>query len=298
MAPTDDLPEHSRSGIGFAFGVLQADAVPGPILVEVMATLGFAEPTTRQLLARMLRQGQLERRRVGRVSVYRLAGGYLERWSRLRYGDTPPPWTGAFHVVVHDIPERLRVRRERLLGAAARAGFGQPRPGLLIGLTAPEFVEQVPARADAAAPMIEVGMIEVGMVEVGMLSLDPDAARRMAATAWSLPARAADLHRAATDLERLLDRLAAEPRPEGTDALRLMFEAGTIAGSPRYSAPALPPDLLPADWPAQHVQDLLHHAIERLTPTVGEYLYRRLTVSPHADLVEGGWWPPLSAHTG
>ncbi|MFT4217660.1 MAG: hypothetical protein QM619_10835 [Micropruina sp.] len=283
MARTDDSPEHSRGAVGFTFGVLQADAVPGPILVEVMAVLGFSEPTTRQLLARMLRQRHLERRRVGRVSVYRLSGGYLERWSRLRHGDAPPAWSGAFHVVVHDIPERLRGRRERLLAAAARAGFGQPRPGLLIGLTEPGFVER--PTADAA-----------GMIEAGLLSLDPDAARRMAATAWSLPARAADLHRAAAALERLLDGFAAGPRPEGADALRLMFAAGMIAGSPRYSAPALPPELLPADWPAQRVQDLLHHAIERLTPPVGEYLYGRLAVSPHAGLIEGGWWPPASSH--
>ncbi len=38
----------------------------------------------------MLRQGQLTRQRMGRVSVYRLAGDYLERWSRPRYGDSTP----------------------------------------------------------------------------------------------------------------------------------------------------------------------------------------------------------------
>lgn len=288
MARTEDFPEHSRGGIGFVFGALRADAVPGPILVEVMAALGFAEPTTRQLLARMLRQGHLERRRAGRVSVYRLSGDYLERWSRLRYGDSPPAWTGAFHVVVHDIPERARVRRERLLGAAARAGFGQARPGLLIGLVEPRFVEQWAAHAGTGA----------GMVERGRLQLDPATARRMAATAWSLPARAADLRRAGDDLRRLLDRLGEPPDADGTAALRLMFEAGMIAGSPRYTAPLLPAELLPADWPAQHVQDLLHTAIERLTPAVGEHLYHRLTASAHAGLIEGGWWPPIAHHAG
>lgn len=283
MAANDDLPEHSRSGIGFLFGALQADAIPGPVLVEVMATLGFAEPTTRQLLARMLRQGHLTRRRVGRVSVYRLDGDYLERWSRLRYGDVPLNWTGTFHALVHDIPERLRVRRERLLGAAARAGFGQVRPGLLIGLAEPDFVDQWMGGDASDAPLIEKGT----------LRLDPDAARRMAATAWSLPARAADLRRASADLERLIDRVD-QAATEGTAALQLMFEAGTIAGSPRYSVPALPAELLPADWPAPAVQELLHTAIGRLTPAVGEYLYHRLSASPHAGLIEGGWWPPIA----
>lgn len=295
MPSTADFPEHSRGGIGFVFGALRAEAVPGPILVDVMATLGFAEPTTRQLLARMLRQGHLERRRIGRVSVYRLAGDYLERWSRLRYGDTPPVWTGAFHVVVHDIPERLRVRRERLLAAAARAGFGQARPGLLIGLAEPTFVAD---RATQRTSGSGAGEAAAGMVETGLLSLAPDAARRLAATAWSLPLRADDLRRAAADLQRLLDGLDDRPDADGTEALRLLFDAGMIAGSPRYTAPALPAELLPSDWPAQRVQDLLHAAIERLTPAVGEYLYHRLTASPHAGLIEGGWWPPLSTHTG
>lgn len=287
MPRTDDLPEQSRTGIGFLFGALQADAIPGPVLVELMDTLGFAEPATRQLLARMLRQGQLTRRRVGRVSVYRLAGDYLERWSRLRYGDTTPSWDGTFHVVVHDIPERMRVRRERLLGAALRAGFGQVRPGLLIGLAEPSFVDQR-TTGDASNPPL---------IETGTLQLDPDAARRMAATAWSLPARAADLRRASAELERLLNRVD-QAATDGTAALQLMFEAGTIAGSPRYRVPALPTELLPADWPAPAVQELLHTAIGRLTPAVGEYLYHRLAATPHAGLVEGGWWPPIATTAG
>lgn len=278
MAAIDQLPDQSRSGIGFLFGALQAEAIPGPVLVELMATLGFAEPATRQLLARMLRQGHLTRVRMGRVSVYRLAGGYLERWSRLRYGDTPPSWDGAFHLVVHDIPERLRVRRERLLSAAIRAGFGQARPGLLIGLAEPDFVDQWTTS-------------EAALIEKGTLHLAPDAAGRMAATAWSLPAKSADLRRAAAELERLIDQVD-RTAPAGTAALQLMFEAGTIAGSPRYSVPALPAELLPTDWPASAVQQLLHTAIRRLTPAVGEYLYERLAASPHAGRVEGGWWPP------
>ena len=85
---------------------------------------------------------------------------------------------------------------------------------------------------------------------------------------------------------------------DGKAALQLMFEAGTIAGSPRCSAPALPAELLPADWPAPAVQELLHTAIGRLTPAVGDYLYHRLAASPHAGLVEGGWWPPIATTAG
>lgn len=287
-----DPPEHSRGAIGFVFGAFQAAALPGPILVEVMAAIGFPEPTTRQLLARMLRQGQLTRRRIGRVSVYRLAGDYLERWSRLRYGDDPPAWTGAFHVVVHDIPERQRGRRERLLAAAVRAGFGQARPGLLVGLAPPGFLQQW------ATDLGQRGPTKGGsepMVETGLLSVDLDAARRIASTAWSLPNRAVDLQAAAADLERLIDRIDDASSTSGSAALRLMFDAGMIAGSPRYSVPALPADLQPTGWPAPRVQQLLHTAIERLIPAVGDDLYRRLTASPHAHLIQGGWWPAIPA---
>ncbi len=47
MPGTDDLPEQSRIGIGFLFGALQADAIPGPVLVQLVDMLELTEPATR-----------------------------------------------------------------------------------------------------------------------------------------------------------------------------------------------------------------------------------------------------------
>ncbi len=278
-----DLP---RSAIGFVFGALDATALPGPILVQLMGVLGVAEPTGRQVLARKLREGDLERERVGRISVYRMAGAYLERWLRLRHGDTPLTWDGSFHVVLHDVPERHRRRREALQSAAARAGYGQLRPGVLIGLTEPGFAEQLAAAPDWPT--------QDAVVETGQLDVDLPTARRIAARVWRLADRQHDLRRAADEVDDLLrevDGGIAGGTAHGELAFRQLFRGIMLAAGPRYNVPILPAELLPDDWPSDQVQQLLVKVVDRLQPTVGEYLYGLLRQTPSADLVQGGWWP-------
>lgn len=278
----DDLraSDQSRAGVGFVFGVLDATAVPGPIVVQVLSRLGLSEPTVRQQLARMLRQGHLERERVGRVSVYRMTGGYLERWLRLRNGDRPSVWTGAYEVVVHDIPERHRRRRELLVAAATRAGWASARPGVLIGVRPPDFVD---VREDGAE----------GFVEVGRWQLELPAARRLAHTAWRLPERADDLRAAAAELEQLLRSDEADP-PRGVDALGRLWTGLDIAGAVRFAAPVLPSELLPEPWPGDQLQELFGAAVHRFREPAGQYLYEMLTDSAYASLIQGGWWPAIA----
>ena len=274
--------DHARSGIGFLFGVLDARAVPGPILVELMGLLDVAPGTTRQLLARMLRQGDVQRERVGRVSVYQLSGRYLERWLRLRHGDARPAWTGEFQVVVYDIAESSRAHRELLLSTAVRAGFAQLRPGLLIGLRPPDFLADLrdDHPADAA-------------VEVGALAVDLPAAQRMASRAWQLPEVAAELRRATEALHSLLADNDTGP-PGGHEALDRLWQAILLAGRPRYQAPLLPSDLVPSDWPADQVQRLFSAVVDRHRMAAGHFLAEILATSPYAHLVRGGWWPEVS----
>lgn len=272
--------------MGFVFGALNADAVPGPILVDLMVVLGIGESTTRQLLARMLKQGDLRREKAGRVSVYHLDGQYLERWLRLRHGDTPPSWPGFFRMVVHDIPERHRFHRETLHAAAVRAGFGQLRPGVLIGTKQASFVEPV---IGATTWPTNAALVETGHWEV-----EQDVARRIATVAWRLDEGGVELRGAADRLEALLDESpgrASDP----ASPYRTLFRAIGIAARPRFTVPQLPVELLPDDWPAGRVQELVETASGRLRQPTGEYLYHYLVTSPHAALVRGGWWPEVAA---
>lgn len=275
MAEHGRPADQSRGGVGFVFGLLDAEAVPGPILVSLMSDLGYPEATTRQLLARMLRQGELTRQRVGRLSVYRMAGRYLELWLLMRHGSQRPAWRGYFDVVLHDVPEQHRRQREALQTLATRAGFGQLRPGVLVGLRPPDFVAELPAPS--------------GLVESGRLDVDLDAARRIAATAWRLSARAEELREAKVTLQRLLVEVRQTP-PDGAAALPRLFQAVRLASAPHHDSPVMPGELLPRDWPAEQVHEALGAVIAQLQPRVGAYLYEQLSRSPHAGLIVGGWW--------
>lgn len=271
-------PTFARHALGFVFGVLDATAIPGPILVELCGSVGFAEDATRQLLARMVRSGDLESRRVGRVSVYSLAGQYRSRWERLRHGDCPPAWSGAFHVVIYEVSERHRRYRDALNEAAARAGFARLRPGLLLGLSAPIWLETL-------------GRQRSCLVETGNLAVDLETARRLAAHAWKVDTAAGELRRLATRLRRELARPDLPRKPN--DALREQFEWTRRAGQVRFAVPNLPSELLPAEWPAGEVHQLFGQLNSRFIPVTGKQLYEVLQASPHGHCVEGGWWPPL-----
>lgn len=274
------VADQTRAGVGFVFGVLDATAVPGPVIVALLAELGLGAPAVRQQLARMLRQEDLERERVGRVSVYRMTGGYLERWRRLRDGDEPPVWTGAYEVVVHDIPERRRQRRELLLAAATRAGYAAARPGLLIGLRSSDFAQQFRTEED--------------LVEVGRLELEPAAARRLADSAWRLAERGGELDRAATALRALLESSSPDSAT-GFDAVHRLWTGLGIVGAARFAAPALPVELLPTTWPADGLQQLFTELVARCREPAGSYLFELLSATSSAHLIRGGWWPDVSS---
>lgn len=266
----------SRVHLGFVFGVLDAEAVPGPILVDLMAALGTGEQSTRQMLARMLRLGEVERQRVGRVSVYRLAGEFLVRWRRVRSGDQPPTWDGGYHLVLHEIPEQRRRTREALLSAAHAAGFGAPRPGVLIGLTEPDF-----ATAYADEP-----------VETGLFQVDLATARRLAWSAWRLDDRAGQIRQALGLLDEL-DHPPGRPVPplESLRSLRTVIATGARA---QITGPPLPVVLLPDDWPGELLGPRLAASMAVHQAGAGAYVYGVLAASPHAHLVVGGWWPEVA----
>lgn len=78
--PDHRVAVNAPSRVGFAFGLLDALAVPGPILIPLLGHLGTAEPAARQLISRLSGYGHLTVERHGRVAVYALAGSMLRRY--------------------------------------------------------------------------------------------------------------------------------------------------------------------------------------------------------------------------
>ena len=267
----------AHASLGFVFGTLDAVAVPGPILVELMGRLGVREATTRQVLSRLTAQGDLTVARFGRVTVYALAATMLGRWHRLRSGDAPRPWTGGFHAVVYDIPERYRRQRDSLHQQATWKGFGSPRPGLLLGLESTgDWLTQW--RAD-------VGPLPPDMlVAPGEFVTDLATARELASRAWRLDAVREDLEWAQGALQELLNRRMDDGDPMA--AFADLHEAFVRVGGVKLAAPDLPVELLPADWPARRIHATLEQVAVRRGHLVWQLIAEVLSASPHVGLVQ------------
>ena len=120
--------------VAFLFGVAGRTALPGQILHQLLTGLDMTDAAARALVARMRRDGQLDSVRHGRTAEYRLAGHFLASFHRVRESGNrqPTPWTGAFHAVLHQVPESHRAYRDALRRAAVLGGFGILQPGILI----------------------------------------------------------------------------------------------------------------------------------------------------------------------
>lgn len=277
------------SRVGFAFGLLNALAVPGPILIPLLGHLGTAEPAARQLISRLAAVGDLEVERHGRVAVYALAGSMLRRYQTINDPPQPLRWEGSFEAVIHDIPQTHRRTRERLLSTAAREGFGQYRPGLLLGCRDPRrwlagvLAEQADeAQASARSSPEDAAALD-DRVEVGRLAVELDVARRMAAVVWDY----AGLRERVDAAVRQLNLLVAEDGGDGWGHARRLHDA-VITATPLWLTCAdIPDELFPVDVALERTGELVGRIAQVANPrfqaTVGEFLES----SPHGHLVRG-----------
>lgn len=238
---------------------------PGPVearvLLRVSADLGLSEGAARTTILRMRRHGMLRSEREGRTARYSVAPEILAAQQRIadHFRVGPPVWDGAFAGLLHDFPERERAARDALRRAARSAGYGVLRPGLLV---APSDRWQELAGRFAAAE-------ESGRILRVRLEFSAADASEVARSVWALD-RLAERYR---DLvARTARALEDAERAEGPDALRCL-EAVT---RPIYEAvaddPALPADLLPADWPGPELGRSLGAALAALSPAAATYV--------------------------
>ena len=112
VGPGGFKPAYARAP--FIFALARAQALPGPILIDLMTDLEGTSSSNKALLHRMTTGGALEVSRVGRVGIYRMAGRLLAGFTAVR-GDGPlrsGAWDGRFHALIYDIPESRRRERD------------------------------------------------------------------------------------------------------------------------------------------------------------------------------------------
>jgi phenylacetic acid degradation operon negative regulatory protein len=249
--------------VPFLFGVarvLDRTELPGPVLVRLLGDLGLTAPAARALIARMQRDGQLAGRRTGRTVDYRLVGEFARAFDRIRTAATGPSWTGQFHTVLYQVPERHRAFRDQLRRHAVFAGYGLLQQGVLISP-----VDRRAQLADvlAAAP-------DGAQLLFGELRLSTVDAARAAYQAWNLAELAQTYRRHIRALRAAIDR-PGTPRPDGRTLRRL---ADLTSGPMRDTlwATALPPELTPPDWPLPQLRAAIDELAQGYVPPIAEYL--------------------------
>ncbi|MEJ2871421.1 PaaX family transcriptional regulator C-terminal domain-containing protein [Actinomycetospora sp. OC33-EN08] len=312
---------HRRQGspaalVASLFGVAGVVALPGPALVALLGDLGTAPAAARRALARMREAGQLTTVRRGRVVDHHLAGAFGASVVRLRDDrGAAPPWEGAFHTLLHQVPESARPYRDRLRRAAVLVGYGSWQPGVLISpvdrsAALREVLADVPPDAAVVLGRLVPDAGSVPLDVSGGTRLPPDVSggTRLPSEEGSVPGasgavltsgvsdgpsltagipvaaamarRAWALDELADDLRHHLARLTAlvdEPVPaDGAAALRRLSEGTGPVYVDLLRDPGLPAELLPADWPGGDLRALLGRVVQAYLPTVVAHVHARI----------------------
>ena len=267
------LGEPAKGAVIFAFGMVGPEhpAIPGPALVAIMGALGFGEPTARATILRMRRGGRLTSVRRGPVVDYALtpASRALSDEVLRPVLGARPAWDGVLHALLFSVPERGRTYRDALRRTAVLAGFGLLQPGVFV---TPD--EQRWARLE---PLLRTAPTGSRLVRAE-LRLSPGDAAATAGDAWPLGELA---HRYRTHIEQL-ERVAAESRaypPMGPASLRRMWEAMAPVFATAAEDPALPAELLPADWPGEAMRGAVASVTMALVPAVQTHLRELIPVA-------------------
>ncbi|WP_133849956.1 PaaX family transcriptional regulator C-terminal domain-containing protein [Labedaea rhizosphaerae] len=249
--------------VAFLFGVAGRTALPGQVLHRLLTDLEMTDTAARAVIARMRRDGQLESVRHGRTAEYRLAGPFLESFHRVRDSGTrrPTPWTGAYHAVLHQVPESRRAYRDALRRAAVLGGFGILQPGVLISLT-----DRTAALGDLLTTVPDGAR-----VYRAMLTMDVHEAAAAAWDAWNL-AEVGALYRTHVATLTKAVRESDEHQPPTAETLRRFTELGRLPFVDTLRDPGLPPELVPPDWPGPALQRATVEVARRFAPAANAYV--------------------------
>lgn len=259
--------------VGFLFGVLAARAVPGTVLVPLLTDLDMSQNAARTLLHRMLERRLLSVEHVGRVAIYRMAGSYAAHYERMTFAEPPSPWGGTFHALVYEVPETQRQDRDRFRDQAFLAGFGAPRPGLLLG------VDEAGGWADAWLDRRDILVAKV------RLDCDLATARRLADRAWGLRATAARIDEAREGLAGLERRLSGD-RTAGAQALATLRQVWERYLRVQIDIPSLPHELYPEHWEQEDMQTRAFGLNAKLLPLAREHAQGVIDRIGAGELVE------------
>ncbi len=204
-------------------------------LIEVLSRLGIEEKATRQVLMRTAADGWLTAQKVGRRTYWQISDSarqILTAGTERIYGFTgaQQDWDGRWLLVMARVPETERPSRHLLRTRLEWAGFGSPSPGLWIS-THPDRVGEVERVLAEAGVAKDAQLFVAEHAGIG----DPSG---MVRQAWDLSAIE----------QSYREFLHTYRQASSADRLTQLIEL--VHAWRRFPAidPALPTDLLPANW--------------------------------------------------
>lgn len=206
-------------------------------LVDVLARVGVGEHAARSTVARMLRRGTLQRRRMGKQSYLspapHIRSTLEEGGERAWRSPVNRTWDGQWTLLGFSVPESRRRDRHLLRSRLQWAGFGLLQNGLWLAAREVDVTALI-GRLDV------LDQLKVFRAQVAA----PTEVAELIEDAW-------DLGTVARGYREFLDRWdRPEPLPGAPDDLArqlwLLGEWTTLA----RADPGLPVEYLPSDWPA------------------------------------------------
>jgi phenylacetic acid degradation operon negative regulatory protein len=242
----------AESARGLLFTVLGEFVLPNggtawtSALIEVLGRLEIEEKAARQALMRTAAHGWLSAERIGRRTRWLLtenAERLLTEGAERIYGftGTAPQWDGHWLLVMARVPETDRPARHLLRTRLAWAGFGSPTPGLWIS-THSDRVEEVQDVLEAAGVLAEARIFRAEHVGGG----DP---ATMVDQAWDLGVIEQNYRDFLGEFE------SAHPADPLTRQVELVHAWRRFP----WIDPALPRELLPAQWSGKQAGQLFAH---------------------------------------
>lgn len=242
-------------------------AAPVASLVRLLAPLGIAPPAVRTAVSRMVRQGWLTPVRVHGAHGYALtprASRRLDDAAARIYRTRDESWDGTWHVIVVTQPSG-RSARDRVRSGLSFLGYGPLDDTTWISPRAHPEVDALLASEGARAERFTARH-------------DGDSA--------ALISRAWDLESLARAYVRFLDdaQLFVSDRDD-TDQGAFVARTMLVHEWRKFlfRDPALPPALLPVDWPGTKAAGYFDAESSRLLPAAARFVETCVSLLPDLD---------------
>ncbi len=250
---------NARSALFDVYGDhLRARGGQAPVacLVRLLAPLGVAPPAVRTAISRMVRQGWLKPVKIDGAAGYALTARAARRLDDAHariYRTDQQDWDGTWHLLVVSMPSG-RSARDRV-----RAGLG------FLGYGPLEDATWVAPRPAAEADSLLSG--EGARAERFTARHDGDSSM-LIGRAWDLDGLARAYLRFLDEAALLADPSDSSDRGAFIARTRLVHEWRKFL----FSDPALPPALLPVDWPGLKAAAYFDAESHRLLPAATRFV--------------------------